>query len=68
VGKPGGGAVVRNRIRRRLRAALRQLQSAGHLPGGTYLVGATTAAATQPWTELVASLGDAVHSATKASA
>jgi ribonuclease P protein component len=68
VGKPVGGAVVRNRVRRRLRSALRELQSDGRLPGGTYLIGATADAATLPWDDLVASLGDAVHSATKAAA
>lgn len=66
VGKPVGGAVVRNRIRRRLRAAMRELQSAGRLPGGTYLVGARPEAATAAWPDLVASLDDAVHRATGA--
>jgi ribonuclease P protein component len=64
VGKPVGGAVVRNRIRRRLRAALRELQTAERLPPGTYLVGARPEAATAPWPELVASLGEAVQRAT----
>ena len=64
VGKPVGGAVVRNRVRRRLRSALRELQAADRLPGGTYLVAATAAAATLPWDELLADLGDAVHTAT----
>jgi ribonuclease P protein component len=64
VGKPAGGAVVRNRIRRRLRAALRELQATDRLPGGTYLVGARTEAATIAWPELVSSLDEAVHRAT----
>lgn len=38
VGKPVGNAVVRNRIRRRLRAIFTEL--APQLPPGTYLVGA----------------------------
>jgi ribonuclease P protein component len=63
VGKPVGGAVLRNRVRRRLRSALRELQAADRLPRGTYLVGATAVAATLPYPELVASLGDAVHTA-----
>ena len=68
VGKAVGGAVVRNRVRRRLRSALRELQSADRLPSGTYLIGATAEAATLPFPDLVASLDDAVHTATKASA
>jgi ribonuclease P protein component len=66
VGKSVGGAVVRNRIRRRLRAALRELQASDRLPGGTYLLGATAYAASLPWTELLASVHDAVSTATKA--
>ena len=66
VGRSVGGAVVRNRIRRRLRAALRELQAADRLPGGTYLLGATADAASLPWAELLASVDDAVSSATKA--
>lgn len=66
VGKPVGGAVVRNRVRRRLRSALRELQSSDQLPAGTYLVGAGPEAATLPWEALVASLGDAVRTATRA--
>ena len=68
MGKAVGGAVVRNRVRRRLRSALRELQSADRLPSGTYLIGATAEAATLPFPDLVASLDDAVHTATKASA
>jgi ribonuclease P protein component len=68
VGKAHGGAVVRNRIRRRLRAALRELQVADRLPGGTYLVGATTEAASLPWSELVGHLGGAIDTATRAPA
>ncbi len=68
IGKPVGGAVVRNRVRRRLRSALRELQSDDRLPGGIYLIGATADAATLPWEHLVASLSDAIDTATKASA
>ena len=68
VGKPVGGAVVRNRIRRRLRAGLRELQAADRLPGGTYLLGATADAATVPWPQLIASLDDAVINATGSAA
>ena len=63
VGK-GAGAVTRNRIRRRLRAGLRELQRAGALPEGAYLVGAGREAADLPWADLVQALGAAVASAT----
>ena len=53
VSKAAGGAVQRNRIRRRLRAALRELQLEGALPSGAYLVGATSSVATMPWSALV---------------
>lgn len=65
VGRGAGGAVARNRIRRRLRAALRELQAAGRLPGGAYLVGASPSAADHPWAELVADLDEAVAAATR---
>jgi ribonuclease P protein component len=60
IGKSAGGAVVRNRIRRRLRAGLRELAAQGHLPAGTYLLGASPALADRPWPELVADLEAAV--------
>jgi ribonuclease P protein component len=56
VGKAAGGAVVRNRIRRRMRAACLELVRDGALPPGAYLVGASTDAATLPWDELVTTL------------
>lgn len=65
VGRQVGGAVVRNRVRRRLRAALRQLQADGALPAGTYLLGATAEAAHAPWAQLVAEVGAAVGEATR---
>ncbi len=49
-------------------AALRELQSDDRLPSGTYLIGATSDAATLPWEQLVASLRDAIDTATKAAA
>ena len=65
VGKRTGGAVVRNRIRRRLRAALRDLHGRGALPRGTYLVGGRRELADQPWPELVRDLETAVAQATQ---
>ena len=64
VGRTAGGAVARNRVRRRLRAALRELQAAGRLPSGSYLLGGTVALAELPWTELVELLGAAIDEAT----
>ncbi len=53
LGRSVGGAVVRNRVRRRLRAALRELQAAGRLPAGAYLLGGTAELAELPWPVLV---------------
>ncbi len=53
VGKATGGAVVRNRVRRRLRAALRELRVTDRLRAGTYLLGGTAELATMPWSALV---------------
>ena len=53
VSKAIGGAVLRNRIRRRLRAVLRQLATEGRLPAGAYLLGGSASLATMRWAELV---------------
>jgi ribonuclease P protein component len=62
VGRRAGGAVVRNRIRRRLRAALAEL-APDELRPGAYLVGAGPAAAALPYPTLVGCVGDAVADA-----
>ncbi|MEX2294085.1 MAG: ribonuclease P protein component [Acidimicrobiales bacterium] len=67
IGRPAGGAVVRNRIRRRLRAALRELLVAQRLPAGSYLVGARSEVASLPWTDVLGHLQDAVAAATERS-
>lgn len=62
VGRHTGKAVTRNRIRRRLRAALREL---GYpVPAGTYLVAARTEVATMNYRELVSDLGQAIDKLT----
>jgi ribonuclease P protein component len=60
IGKGTGGAVVRNRMRRRLRAALRARLAEGRLPPGTYLLGGTADLATMPWLALLGLLDDAL--------
>ena len=65
VGKGAGGAVVRNRIRRRLRAGLRELHGRGALPPGAYLVGGSGDLARLPWSTLCADLEAAVTAATE---
>jgi len=56
VGKRVGPAVVRNRVRRRLRAVA-QAHRGELRPGGAYLFGAGPAAATAPFAELDAAMG-----------
>jgi ribonuclease P protein component len=64
VSRAAGGAVARNRIRRRVRAALRELRVDGALPTGTYLVTAGPEARTEAWTSLVTTLRDLVATVT----
>jgi len=52
LGRALGPAVVRNRVRRRLRAILLDASSAGTLPPGDYLIGARPDAASRSFTEL----------------
>jgi ribonuclease P protein component len=55
-----GSAPVRNRLRRRLRSAIRSLDLR---PGASYLVGATPAAVSTGYDKLVTTLGDLVAAA-----
>ncbi len=59
VGRGVGGAVVRNRVRRRLRAAART-HAAELLPGRAYLVSARPDAATRSYAELSEALREAL--------
>lgn len=54
----------RNRIRRRLRAVLAELERGGRLPPGAYLVGAGEPAMTMPAAELTRTLEELVADAT----
>jgi len=66
VGRRIGTAVARNRVRRRLRAALREVdRDRGGLDAGAYLVLAHPGARTVPYTELRHSLGAACHEASR---
>lgn len=62
VGRRAGGAVVRNRIRRRLRAVVREVSA--ELAPGAYLVGAGADAATLPYGELRTTVTEALRAAT----
>jgi ribonuclease P protein component len=55
VGRPVGGAVVRNRVRRRLRAATRA-HAAALSPGHAYLVHAAPGAAGRSYADMSADL------------
>jgi ribonuclease P protein component len=58
IGRRAGGAVVRNRIRRRLRAITREVGA--QLRPGAYLVGASAAAASLPYRDLKATVCQAL--------
>ena len=60
VGRGVGGAVVRNRVRRRLRAATRA-HATELVAGRAYLVGAAPAASTTSYDELSNALQDALR-------
>ena len=63
IGRPVGGAVVRNRVRRRLRALLVAEASRQPLAPGYYLVGARPGAAGASFAELGADLTSAAATA-----
>jgi ribonuclease P protein component len=56
-----GGAVVRNRARRRLREALRRVLPGPARAGHDYVVVARPGALSQPFVELVRDLGSAIR-------
>jgi ribonuclease P protein component len=65
VGRRAGSAVARNRVRRRLRAAV--AHHADHLrPGAAYLVGSGPETLTMPFDELVRRLGELTAQAHRA--
>ena len=61
LGRALGPAVVRNRVRRQLRAILQQCPFEAALPGGTYLFGAQPAAAGRSYIELQFDLEQLIH-------
>jgi len=66
IGRRVGTAVVRNQVRRRLRAAMREVdRERGGLPPGAYLVLAHPEARTAPYAELRRSLGAACDDAVR---
>ena len=65
IGRRVGPAVVRNRLRRRLRAAAREIDVAtGGLPTGAYLVSVRPAATQRSYGELRDDLASALAAAT----
>ncbi len=61
VGRPVGGAVVRNRVRRRLRAVMAEEARAGGLPPGYYLVGVRPDAGQATFAAIGADVRDTVR-------
>jgi ribonuclease P protein component len=62
VGRRVGGAVVRNRVRRRMRAVT-IAHRAELVSGGAYLFGATPAAVAAPYAEIDAAMGQLLAAA-----
>lgn len=63
IGRNAGSAVARNRIRRRLRAAILSLEADGRLGPGAYLFGAGPDAVTMPYEALARTVAELVESA-----
>lgn len=60
IGRNVGGAVVRNRLRRRLREVVSASARAGSLPPGSYLISARPEASDLPFSELERLLSEAI--------
>ena len=60
IGRHVGGAVERNQLRRRLRAVLVDLARRGEVAPGTYLIGASPAAAGMTIDRLLPAVRDAL--------
>lgn len=67
IGRHVGPAVVRNRVRRRLRAAAREIHGADGLAPGAYLVTVRPGAASLPYADLRRRLADACAAASSPS-
>lgn len=63
IGRRVGPAVVRNRLRRQLRAAVREIHHDEGLAPGAYLVGARPEAVGRPYRELRSELSAALAAA-----
>lgn len=63
VGRRHGNAVARNRLRRRLRAAVREIATSAALPPGAYLVSARPGAGELGYAALQAAVGAATMGA-----
>jgi ribonuclease P protein component len=59
IGRRAGSAVVRNRLRRRLRTLVRE--ASPRLPPGAYLINAASEAATLPYQDLRMTLNQALE-------